>query len=90
MLVLDTRTSGKGGSGRKFDWSLLEKVMFATPFLLSGGIGPDDAAVVKTLYVKMNGRMAGIDVNSRFETAPGEKSRELLDTFIHNISTTSI
>ncbi len=85
MLVLDTRTSGKAGSGRKFDWSLLEKVTFATPFLLSGGIGPDDAADVKTLYGRMNGRMAGIDVNSRFETAPGEKSRELLDTFIHNI-----
>lgn len=85
MLVLDTRTPGKGGSGRKFDWSLLEKVTFATPFLLSGGIGPDDAADVKTLYDRMNGRMAGIDVNSRFETAPGEKSRELLDTFIHNI-----
>ncbi|MDE6345817.1 MAG: phosphoribosylanthranilate isomerase [Muribaculaceae bacterium] len=85
MLVLDTRCAGKGGSGRKFDWGLLEQAAFSTPFLLSGGIAPDDAVAVKELFKKMNGLMAGVDLNSKFETAPGLKSASLLSDFINII-----
>lgn len=85
MLVLDTRCAGKGGSGRKFDWSLLEQATFSTPFLLSGGIAPDDAVAVKELFRKMDGLMAGVDLNSKFETAPGLKSASLLSDFINII-----
>lgn len=86
MLVLDTRCAGKGGSGQKFDWGLLEHASFSTPFLLSGGIAPGDAVAVKELFKKMNGLMAGVDLNSKFETAPGLKSASLLSDFINIIN----
>lgn len=86
MLVLDTKSSSKGGSGQKFDWTLLEQASFSTPFLLSGGIAPYDAETVKELFKKMNGLMAGVDLNSKFETAPGVKSASLLSRFIKNIN----
>lgn len=90
MLVIDTQCCGHGGSGHKFDWSLLEGAPFTTPFLLSGGIDADDAHRVMELYGKMHGLMAGVDVNSRFETEPGVKSPELLRHFINNLNTYDI
>ena len=42
-FLFDTKTPLKGGSGEQFDWSVLQSYDGATPFLLSGGIGPDDA-----------------------------------------------
>jgi len=46
LFLFDTATAGKGGSGKKFDWHLLEKYTYEKPFLLSGGIGPEDAGLV--------------------------------------------
>ena len=82
MLVLDTACATKGGSGRKFDWNLLAAADFSTPYLLSGGISPDDAAAVRETYRRCAPLMAGVDLNSRFETAPGLKSTTLLSDFI--------
>jgi phosphoribosylanthranilate isomerase len=59
-----------GGTGRQFDWSLLSKARIEKPFFLSGGIGPEDAARVKAFR---HPDFFGVDVNSRFETAPGVK-----------------
>jgi len=81
MLVLDTKTSGFGGSGQKFDWSILDGNV-SIPFLLSGGIGPGDIATVKTLQIR---NMVGIDLNSKFETAPALKNVELLAEFLGKI-----
>ena len=50
--------------------------------LLSGGIGRDDARRVCSFR---HPRFAGVDVNSRFETAPGLKDLESLESFIHHI-----
>lgn len=77
MLVLDTPCPTHGGSGCKWDWSLLASYPYATPYLISGGIGPDD---IPAIVDAMRPPMAGIDVNSRFETAPGVKN---LSTLIH-------
>lgn len=85
MLVIDTKCVGKGGSGRKFDWSVLAGAVFATPFLLSGGIGPEDAVAVTALYRKMEGKMAGVDLNSRFESEPGRKEPQLLSYFLNGL-----
>lgn len=82
MLVLDTKCAGKGGSGVKFDWQLLVDGNFTTPFLLSGGIGADDTDSVTAVYRSMPGLMAGIDLNSRFETEPGVKSADMLRRFV--------
>lgn len=84
LYVLDTLTAIHGGSGRKFNWALLRGYPLSTPFLLSGGIGPDDAEAVKKA-ASVFPLMAGVDINSRFETIPGAKSPQLIANFIENL-----
>ena len=68
-----------GGRGRQFDWTDVDSYDGSLPFLLSGGIGPDDADRIAGLCHPM---MAGIDINSRFETAPAVKDAALIGRFI--------
>ena len=78
-FLFDTKTPIPGGSGVQFDWSLLADYVGQTPFLLSGGIGPDDAERVKTFQ---HPKCIGIDLNSRFEISPGLKDVEKLKKFL--------
>ena len=78
-LLFDTKTPQFGGSGRQFDWTLLDAYRGATPVLLSGGIGPDDAARVREMD---RAGVFAVDLNSRFETAPGLKDAALLQQFM--------
>ena len=84
-FLFESPCKGYGGSGQKFDWSLLELYEGDVPFILTGGIGPADAEELQTL---LHPRFAGIDLNSRFEESPGIKKPELLRTFINKIRTT--
>jgi phosphoribosylanthranilate isomerase len=81
-LLFDTPTSGYGGSGRTFDWNILQYYSGSIPFLLSGGIGPDSHESLHHFHHRL---WVGIDLNSRFETAPAVKDVELLSGFIQNI-----
>ncbi|MEI7828177.1 MAG: phosphoribosylanthranilate isomerase [Prolixibacteraceae bacterium] len=81
-LLFDTPTSGYGGSGRTFDWNILQYYTGSTPFILSGGIGPDSHESLLHFHHHL---WVGIDLNSRFETAPAVKDVELLSGFIQNI-----
>lgn len=83
-FLLDTLCAAKGGSGRKFDWSILDAYDLSEDFYLSGGIGSQDTEALKVLS---HPRFVGIDLNSRFETAPGIKDVELLCKFINEIKT---
>lgn len=83
-FLFDTPTAGFGGSGRQFDWSLLEHYRCMTPFLLSGGIGPDSREALSRLEHPC---LEGIDLNSRFETAPGLKDVAALKAFLEGNST---
>jgi len=78
-FLFDTATPQYGGSGKKFNWDLLENYQGKTPFLLSGGISLKDAEEIKKLH---HTRLAGIDVNSGFEIEPGLKDIDLLEKFI--------
>lgn len=78
-LLFETPTEAFGGSGRHFDWSLLDRYTGSVPFLLSGGIGPDDAPAIRNISHPM---FAGIDLNSRFESEPGIKEPGLLASFL--------
>lgn len=82
MLLFDTRCPCAGGSGRQFDWTMLDQYHGPLPFLLSGGIGPDDAERVLRFR---HPQCVGIDLNSRFETEPAVKNIEALQTFINKI-----
>ena len=74
-FLFDTKTDAYGGSGVKFNWNMLNEYTGETPFLLSGGIAPDDAkAILKIVHPKF----AGIDLNSKFELSPGLKDVDLL------------
>lgn len=82
ILLFDTQCVGYGGSGEKFDWQWLDKYNGVLPFLLSGGIGPEDAELIKSFR---HPRCIGVDLNSRFESAPAVKDIELLRDFISMI-----
>ena len=68
-----------GGTGQQFDWGLLKKAKIEKPFFLSGGIGPDDAQKVRTFT---HPDLFAIDVNSKFETAPGVKDMATILKFL--------
>jgi phosphoribosylanthranilate isomerase len=78
-FLFDTPSVHHGGTGQKFDWKLLEKYNGKTPFLLSGGIGPDDADEAKSVK---HSQLAGIDINSKFEIEPGVKDMEKTKKFL--------
>lgn len=79
-FLFDTKGKSVGGNGTQFDWSVLESYDGSTPFLLSGGIGPDDARRVRDFRHR---RLAGIDLNSRFETSPAYKDVNQLKRFLY-------
>lgn len=81
-FLFDTKGKNAGGNGVSFDWKILKSYKGKVPFLLSGGIGPDDAAKVKAFS---HPQFMGIDLNSRFEKAPGEKDVILLEQFVQQV-----
>ena len=83
LFLFDTKCKGYGGSGQKYDWSVLEAYTGQTPFLLSGGIGPDDIDRLRDFH---HPQCVGIDLNSKFETAPGMKDINLLRNFLHQLN----
>ncbi|MBQ9678807.1 MAG: phosphoribosylanthranilate isomerase [Prevotella sp.] len=82
-FLFDTKAKMVGGNGTKFDWSVLTEYKGTTPFILSGGIGPDDADKVKAFH---HPQLAGIDLNSRFETAPAHKDVNALRDFLSSLA----
>lgn len=81
-FLFDTKAKLVGGNGIKFDWSVLQAYHGTTPFLLSGGIGPDDAERIQQFH---HPQLAGIDLNSRFETSPALKDITKLKHFIYEL-----
>ncbi len=78
-FLFDTQCKTYGGSGKKFDWHMLNQYAGEIPFILSGGIGPGDANDI--LHIN-HPKLHGIDINSQFETAPGIKDISLIKDFI--------
>ena len=83
-FLFDAKGKSVGGNGEKFNWDVLDAYQGNTPFLLSGGIGPDDAERVNAFY---HPKCIGIDLNSRFELAPGLKDVAKLKEFMCNLNT---
>ena len=81
-FLFDTKGQSVGGNGEKFDWSVLDSYEGETPFLLSGGIGPDDAARVSSFR---HPKCVGIDLNSKFESSPAFKDVTTLSRFLNEI-----
>ena len=77
-FLFDTQTADHGGSGKTFDWAVLENYRLQLPYFLSGGIGLEEVSMIKAIA---DPRLHAVDVNSRFESAPAMKDIELLTTF---------
>lgn len=73
-----------GGTGQKFDWTLLEKSVIGKPFFLSGGISIEDINALKQFNHSF---FYGVDVNSKFETSPGIKNMNLIREFENELRT---
>lgn len=82
LFLFDTQCKTMGGSGKTFDWSVLSSYTGQTPFLLSGGIGPES---LNELLTFSHPSCIGVDLNSRFETAPAVKDAVLLAGFINKL-----
>lgn len=81
-FLFDTACSGYGGSGKTFNWNILQAYQGKTPFLLSGGLRPGSLSLL--LQFKHE-QWAGIDLNSGFETAPALKDAAAVHTFINQL-----
>ena len=81
-FLFDTPTPHYGGSGNKFDWEILSAYTGTTPFILSGGISPEDAGIIGPLDFP---QLFAIDLNSRFEVTPGIKDIDSIRRFFSEI-----
>jgi phosphoribosylanthranilate isomerase len=72
FFLFDTKGALPGGNGYTFDWSLLKEYPSQKPFFLSGGIGLENTQEIKEL-LNTDLPLYAIDVNSKFELAPGLK-----------------
>lgn len=79
LFLFDTKCKTVGGCGEQFDWQVLQAYDGDVPFLLSGGIGPDDAERIKNFH---HPKCIGIDLNSKFEIEPALKDVEKLKQFL--------
>lgn len=85
MFLFDTAGPKYGGNGKIFDHRILSGYNLETEFILSGGLSANDPAYIKSLSIS---KMAGVDLNSKFEIKPGLKDFNLLKTFIEKINRT--
>ncbi len=90
LFLFDTKGENKGGNGEVFNWEILKGYPSSTPFILSGGIGLEEVEGIKVLlsHFQKSGKndlLYGIDVNSKFETAPGHKDKLPLKKFKNEI-----
>jgi phosphoribosylanthranilate isomerase len=80
-LLFDTFDSRRaGGTGRRFDWSLLALYDRSKPFFLSGGLSPENVAAAVSLV-----RPDAIDLSSGVESAPGIKDPEKLERLFERV-----
>lgn len=78
IVLLDTPSTGFGGSGRTFDWTLAQTAVGGgRRILLAGGLDPENVAHAVGLV-----RPFGVDVASGVESAPGVKDPDKMRRFV--------
>ncbi|HQR93429.1 MAG TPA: phosphoribosylanthranilate isomerase [Sediminibacterium sp.] len=83
MFLFDTEGAGYGGTGKKFNWDLLKGGNVRKPFFLSGGIQPEDVELLKEFQKEPVAKdLFAVDINSKFELAPGLKNMDKIQTFV--------
>jgi len=81
LILFDARapadSARPGGNGAPFDWRTLLCIEDDVPFVLSGGLTPDNVAEA----IRLTGARF-VDVSSGVESRPGEKDPELIRRFL--------
>ncbi len=80
FLVDTGSATAAGGTGEVFDWSVLSGVEFPKPWLLAGGLGPDNVHLALEQLDPW-----GVDVASGVEEKPGQKDFEAIDRFVRSV-----
>ena len=81
-LLFDTDSQAFGGTGKTFDWNLLNEIFISKPYFLSGGISEENVKDLKIL----NQKPFALDINSKFEIGAGNKDLEKIKQFIYEKS----
>jgi len=87
MLLFDAKPPPEmenalpGGNAVSFDWSILSGRDWAVPWMLSGGLDPDNVADA----IRISGASA-VDVSSGVESAPGIKDPGLITAFLKAVA----
>ena len=76
-LLFDTDSKTFGGTGKTFDWQILNEIEISKPYFLSGGISLENIHQLSTI----NHQPLALDINSKFETEPGSKDLEKIKIF---------
>jgi phosphoribosylanthranilate isomerase len=81
-FLFDTKTPKYGGSGKTFDWELLENYTLSKPFILSGGLSIHNIGKIKFKDYPM---LVGLDFNSQLEDSNTKKITEEVIELIEKI-----
>ncbi len=76
-FLFDTDSKVFGGTGKTFDWNILNEIEITKPYFLSGGISLENLHQLSTI----NQQPIALDINSKFEFEPGIKDPEKIKTF---------
>jgi phosphoribosylanthranilate isomerase len=79
--LFDTDSKAFGGTGKTFDWNVLNEIEIPLPYFLSGGISEDNIDNIKSLTQKP----FAIDINSKFELKPGIKDLHKIRKFYEKL-----
>lgn len=86
FFMFDTLGAGYGGTGKKFDWSLLQKSLPLKPYFLSGGIEPGDEKKLEEFIGTPAGeKLFAVDINTRFEIGAGVKDLNSVKKFAEGL-----
>jgi len=86
FFMFDTLGVGYGGTGKKFDWTVLQQSLPLKPYFLSGGIEPGDEKKLEEFIGTPAGeKLFAIDINTKFEIGPGVKDVNSIKKFAENL-----
>ena len=83
-LLFDTDSNTFGGTGKTFDWNILNHLEIPKPYFLSGGISLENIHQLSTI----NQQPFALDINSKFETEPGVKDVEKIKKLLKIVQVT--
>ncbi|MCO5232829.1 MAG: phosphoribosylanthranilate isomerase [Chitinophagales bacterium] len=76
FFLFDTKAESYGGTGKSFNWNILQKYQLSTPVFIGGGVGIDN---LQQLIENNFSFLYAIDMNSKLEIEPGLKDITLVN-----------